>query len=374
MAVREKVLRSLVAEQAACWHVMLAEDEVSREHTREFVRWLRASPIHVEEYLRIADIAAGLVQAARADTSPLQGFLGHEATCVVPLQPEAATAKVEPASSRGAASKSTVRRKGQRAHRWVFRAAAAALVAALLLSPWQRDRTPSSIETFAATGNQEKDVWLPDHTRVQIGANSSITIVFTEEQRKVLLDRGRAYFDVAKDAARPFSVRAGNSIIRDIGTAFAVDMQGQGTTVTVAQGRVKLWDSRMIALSGSSGLGLDPDQQEPGVAPVADLVAGEQAHVDASGQLASLRTVDVRKALAWTVEQIRFDNQTIADVASRLNSYNRLQITVTDQNIGDRHISGVIGSHDVSAFVAFVRGLPGVGVKKRGEQVIVYAK
>lgn len=108
--------------------------------------------------------------------------------------------------------------------------------------------------------------------------------------------------------------------------------------------------------------------------PLADLVAGEQAHIDGSGQLASLERVNVQEALAWTLERISFDNQTIADVASQLNRYNHVEIIVMDPEIGDRRITGVLESQDVSAFIAFVRHLPGVAVEKRGTRVIVYAK
>lgn len=374
MSLRDKVSRNLVAEQAAWWHVILDGGNVGRNRKREFVRWLRASPIHVEEYLRITDVADGLAEVAHADASPLPESPGNETVVVMPVRREASNVMVQ--SVPGARLRGTVTAGGRktRMRRLAYKAVATLFVAALLVSTWHGNTARSSVETFVATAGQVRTVWLPDHTRVQIGANSSITAIFSTRERKVLLNQGRAYFDVAEDSARPFSVRAGHATIRDIGTAFAVDKAQQGTTVTVAEGRVKLWDSRTSVSGNKSGPGVRAGAEGPDVAPLADLVAGEQARIDASGQLASLERVDVQKALAWTLERISFDNQTIAGVASRLNRYNRVEIVVADREIGNRRITGVLESHDVSAFIAFVRNLPGVAVERRGTRVIVEAK
>lgn len=374
MALRDKVSRNLVAEQAAWWHVTLGGDEVDCGRKQEFVRWLRASPIHVEEYLRITGVADGLAEVARTDASPLLDSLSNETEVIVPLRREVFDGTVQRVSGSRLQDTGAVSGKAPRLRRLAYGAVAAVFVAALLISAWHWNNARSSIETFVATAEQGRSVWLPDHTRVQIGANASITAIFSARERKVLLNRGRAYFDVAKDSARPFSVRAGPTTIRDIGTAFAVDEEGPGTTITVAEGRVKLWDSRMPRSRSIRGSDIRTGEEGAGVTPLADLVAGEQAHIDGSGQLASLERVNVQEALAWTLERISFDNQTIADVASQLNRYNHVEIIVMDPEIGDRRITGVLESQDVSAFIAFVRHLPGVAVEKRGTRVIVYAK
>ncbi|MGN6435831.1 MAG: FecR family protein [Agriterribacter sp.] len=84
---------------------------------------------------------------------------------------------------------------------------------------------------------------LPDGSKVWLNAASSLKfpIAFTGEERLVELT-GEGYFEVAKNAAKPFRVRADQTIVEAIGTAFNInaynDEPAQNTTLV--EGKVKL--------------------------------------------------------------------------------------------------------------------------------------
>lgn len=49
-----------VSEEAAEWFVCLRDDELGARERGKYVRWLKQSPAHVEEMLRISELAGWL--------------------------------------------------------------------------------------------------------------------------------------------------------------------------------------------------------------------------------------------------------------------------------------------------------------------------
>ena len=76
---------------------------------------------------------------------------------------------------------------------------------------------------------------LPDGSHVRLFGQSHIRYVedFTEKARDIELV-GRAYFDVASDPKRPFSVLAAGTKTTALGTSFTISTQSRNQAVTVA--------------------------------------------------------------------------------------------------------------------------------------------
>ena len=103
-------------------------------------------------------------------------------------------------------------------------------VGALLL---QRNNPEESIVYIVCTGNQDKNILtLDDGTKIKLGAGSRLTYPdkFPSDKRAVKLD-GQAFFDVAKDAGKPFSVQTGDMVVTAVGTSFEVFHDRHNNTV-----------------------------------------------------------------------------------------------------------------------------------------------
>ena len=83
---------------------------------------------------------------------------------------------------------------------------------------------------MTATG-ESRTVTLADGSQVNLSGGSAIGVDITSEERRVRLLSGEAFFDVAHDAARPFTVEAGEARIVVLGTAFDVALDPSATTV-----------------------------------------------------------------------------------------------------------------------------------------------
>lgn len=373
MRTQDEKLRELIAEEAAEWHVAHAEGGLRPHQARAFMHWLRTSPVHVAEYLAIAEVARGAGEAARQSTTPIPDLESGEETPVRSLHGDHATSidgissphmhrVLSPRGSRQAARRPRTR--------WVAVAAGILIVSLATLAGAYWLGSNTRVQTFATGHGEERSLQLPDNTLVQLDSDSAITIRFNEGQRLVVVDRGQAFFKVFKDPARPFGVQVGDSLIRDIGTAFNVYQRTDDTTVTVAEGRVQIW-REPSGQSAGRWWSWPRSSRDASGPPVADLTAGEQVRIADSGKVTSLGTVDVQQAVAWTHGRIAFDNEAVARVAAEFNRYNNVQISMEGASVGALPISGTFNVHDVNTFVAFLGTLPHVHVEKHGDHIFV---
>lgn len=372
-------LHALVAEQAAEWYVAHRDGELAPSQRQAFMRWLRASPMHVVEYLSIARMAQDIGDAARQDTTSLQSLLRETG---VPDRVVSFDGITHPSASdtRAPGDYRTSGARGRRAARasrrpFVRRSvgfALAALVAVALIGGLQWFASRPQVQNYATRHGEQRSLQLPDNTIVRLNSDSAIVVSFERHQRRVEVIRGQAYFEVAKDPARAFGVQVDGLLIKDIGTAFDVYQEGTDTTVTVAEGQVQVWRAPLAPSRGWLGLDHHPPKPQ-GHAPILDLAAGHQARIAASGAVESRGPIDVRRATAWIQGNIAFENQSIAAVAAQFNRYNNQQISIEDPRIGALPISGTFDAHDVATFVAFLDSLPDVRTEVSGGRIVVVA-
>lgn len=384
MRSQDDQLHDLIAEQAAEWYVAGAEGDLSPQQAREFMRWLRTSPVHVAEYLTLTRVANGIVEVASDDSSSLTDLLRGSQD-----QPIALNAGVAPGEANGDPPThlfsprryySTHLRHGVRKRGtpplirfgWAFAMVAVVAIVVVGLTTLPRTSPQAPGETFATQHGEVRSFHLSDGTLAQLDSDSAIAVRFDGTYRTVVVERGQAYFKVIKDSGRPFRVHAGRSVIRDIGTAFDVYRHASDTTVTVAHGKVQVWDVPARPVSHQGWLASLSLKRAVGQL-VADLQAGQQVTLTPDGQVARLGNVDVERSLAWRHGRIAFDEQPIAWVAAEFNRYNNVRIEVNDPAVAALRISGTFSARDVQTFTAFLGSLPSVSVERSGATISVTA-
>lgn len=324
--------RRRVSEEATEWWLQLQAQEMSRQQREAFIDWLRESPVHVAEMLRVASVHGALEQFENWARIATDGSSSDEQV-VVPLHDgDAASAK----SRRSRLS-------------WSIAAAVAGIVVAtaLLLSAVRG-------QVMETDRGERREVVLADGSVVQIDPESRLRVRFEEHSRRVLLDSGRALFRVARNPNRPFLVEADATTVRAVGTAFGVERRGQGVVVTVSEGKVAV--------------------ERTDVAPVqAFLTANEQVTVSSSGSATPVRKVDSARALAWAEGRLNFEKTPIREVVAQFNRYNSIQLHVEDEELARRPISGVFNAANPEAFIEFLQATTSVQVERDGHGDIVIA-
>lgn len=105
-------------------------------------------------------------------------------------------------------------------------------------------KSPLGAEVFVVQYNETREpltLFLSDSTEVIVAPGSTVRYPegFVADSRTVLLD-GEAFFDVAKDPARPFRVMTGDIRTEVLGTSFKISSFAGQTEVAVATGKVSV--------------------------------------------------------------------------------------------------------------------------------------
>ncbi len=302
---------------AAAWRLRLAEAGV--ETCPEFEDWLAADEAHLDAWRKVETPWALLGEHANAPA--------------LVARRRAALARAEAAS----------RRLQGLWPMWRRIAAAAVLVLGLAgsgmgFASWLKTQ-PQRYET--ALG-ERRSIELADGSRISLDSASDVRVRYTEDARRLELRRGQARFDVAHDAARPFSVRARGQSVIALGTVFNIDLLGDEMRVTLIEGRVRVIEA------GVSRERLHVDQpREIVLAPGQQLTAAAEA-------APSVRSENLTRVTAWERGQIDFADEDLAHVAARFNRYTSRRIVIADQTVADMRLSGVVSTGDIANFVDMV--------------------
>jgi RNA polymerase sigma factor (sigma-70 family) len=119
---------------------------------------------------------------------------------------------------------------------------------------------------WASARGQQVRHGLPDGSSLLLDALSSAQVQYFATRRAVQLTQGAAFFEVERDAERPFTVQAGGVRVTVLGTRFGVELGAGATgqervTVQVESGRVRVESDadggRFYELSAGQGLRLE---------------------------------------------------------------------------------------------------------------------
>jgi transmembrane sensor len=235
-----------------------------------------------------------------------------------------------------------------------MRAIAALLVAGVAAGILWHVSTNRAISYSTAIG-AVTTVPLSDGSKVTLNTDSQIHVALDRTTRRIKLDRGEAYFEVSKDAARPFVVEIADKRVVAIGTKFSILRNNSDIRVLVTEGRVRI-ERRGTAAAAAE----------------AQLAAGSEARTAQSGVLIDQPTpARMEELLSWRSGYIVFRDTALADAVADFNRYSVPKIVIQDPNIAGIRIGGNFRSNDADAFLWLLQtGFP-INVERRSDLIIL---
>lgn len=194
---------------------------------------------------------------------------------------------------------------------------------------------------------------LPDGSLAAINTQSEVAIAVTETRREVRVEEGEAWFQVKKDAARPFLVAVGDIRVQAVGTAFAVRRRDEGVEVQVTEGVVETWSTR------------SPNERTR-------LAAGSKALIAETGAPAQPPVeapVEIDRSLAWRTGQLIFDGDTLAQAAAEFNRYNERQVVIADPALGQEKLVGRFRTNEPDSFARAVATTLGARISAGDKEI-----
>lgn len=161
-----------------------------------------------------------------------------------------------------------------------------------------------SFNTITTPRGGQYQVTLSDGTKVWLNASSSIRfpVAFTGKERYVEIT-GEVYFEVAKDPAATFRVRASGSEMTVLGTSFNVNAYSDEPVV------------RTTLLEGKVAVSAYPTR--PGSTPQY-LLPGQQSVLGRTGNLHIVDHADIEEVMAWRYGRFQFKSSELQSVMRQI--------------------------------------------------------
>lgn len=147
---------------------------------------------------------------------------------------------------------------------------------------------------------------LADGTTVWVNSHSELRFpsTFSSNERRVFLT-GEAYFEVAKDASKPFYVQTEDAEIQVLGTHFNLASYGKNSKTSLAEGRVQM----------------TVDDHSVVIAP------GQSAQWT-NGAL-KVKNTNLQKDLAWKNNEFYFKEDNIIQISQQLKLWYDLDVSLS---------------------------------------------
>ena len=278
---KDNLPEQTVRDAALSWFSRAHSGDATKDDLLGLELWLASDPLHRFEYDRLADVWSTL------DALP------------------------DPRSRRTTVAPSFISR------RMFLGGTALAAVGGIIAVTG----LPDFIASDHYTGTSEvKTMTLADGSVVELDAASAMSLEFTPSKRQILLQRGRAFFKVAKDTERPFIVSAADGNTTALGTEFVVHVTSEDVTIAVQE-------SAVLVATSTGGV-------------PARIDAGETISYGPQGLGAIVRTA-LESETAWRRGKLIFEDQPLGRVIADVNRYRSGTIRITDKSLLNLRVSGI---------------------------------
>lgn len=211
---------------------------------------------------------------------------------------------------------------------WAAAAGIAAVLAAGALSLlWQPAGTAhngfAAQEVITENGEHAR-VRLIDGSEVALAPGSRLKVPpeFAVAARAVELS-GEAYFDVAPDRSRPFTVRAGDGVAEVLGTEFNVRAYPGDAAI------------RLVVAEGSVAFGVAGQAEEAATV----LTTGELGELRPDEPEVVTRAADLERDLAWRQGRLIFHETPLSEVAREIERWYGVPVRVAHGAIASRRVT-----------------------------------
>lgn len=357
-----------IERSAAQWLARRESGDWSARDRAELDAWLAASTAHRVAFLRLdaawvqSDRLKALGAGAGSDGVPARGQWLHSNFDLLASRAEAVPESRSPPASDGqtAALVFAPRRSTARGGRGLRYAAVAMLALAGIASfwGWQRYAAVEQVSYRTAMGDLS-DVALADGSQATLSSDSRIEVALSRSERHVELQQGEAFFDVAKDARRPFAVVAGGRRVVAVGTRFSVRREGGDLRVVVTEGTVRL-ESEPVGGRRQ---------------PTSVLPAGSTAFASRSGVLVRIGSVeDAERQVDWRRGYLVFRDTPLSAAAAEFNRYNARKIVIGDAAAGEFRVGGNFRWSNTEVFVRLLEQVTPVRVEHHPDRIVLHSR
>ncbi len=311
------------SERAADFFARRRFGEWSEADQAEFDAWLAESTLHRVAYLRLESAAAHTEHLVAFDPREFGQGMRQDRYSLLPT----------------------------RRFTLSFLAAAAIASFAVYGIPFVKSLLAPPDRMFSTDVGGRTMLKFQDGTEVELNTNTVMRFRMTTAERTVWLERGEAWFHVAHDAAKPFTVVIGTHRVVDVGTEFVVRRDDRQVEVALLNGQA------VLKTQGTASTMLTPGD---------DAVA-----TPVSVSVTRKTPQELADELAWRRGMLVFRNRRLADVAREINRYNSTKLVIADPSVAGIKISTDLRATDYEGFVRVAETALNLRADREGDEILI---
>ncbi|GHT12329.1 iron dicitrate transporter FecR [Bacteroidia bacterium] len=218
-----------------------------------------------------------------------------------------------------------------------FRIAASVILLIGFFSGWYQywgvNKTKEMAEEpflIVAGPGEKANMTLPDGTRVWLNSASKLTYYNTYNQKNRLLKlNGEAYFEVAPDAEKIFSVQCVDMKVEVLGTTFGIKAYDEDSIIS------------MVLVEGKVQITL-PEKTWV-------MKPNDRAVYNKSTKKISSYIVKPRDFTDWQKNKLRFENETLQDIAITIARIYNIDYSFEDESIKHIRFTGAVDNTNIES-------------------------
>jgi len=208
-------------------------------------------------------------------------------------------------------------------------------------------------EQVFRTAAEQSTVDLLDGSQLILNKNSLIRVTFTDHERRLVLEYGEVFIDVAHDTSRPLSVYIGDKVVEAVGTAFNLKfIRNQQIELIVTEGKV------LVNVSNKDKK--VPEQHKIPAAVVSPVLmavsAGEQILLgDTNEELRQIEPEEIKSKLSWRELNFVFHGESLAEALAKIQRYTFVEFVILEQELKDLRVVGLFKADDIDGLLITLR-------------------
>ncbi|WND01748.1 FecR family protein [Temperatibacter marinus] len=252
------------------------------------------------------------------------------------------------------------------------------VLTSFMMRPVMNETAPvKTVEIYTTHKGETQDITLLDGSVITLNTDTKLYVDYSDGLRRVILDKGEAYFDVARDPANPFVVSAGNQMVTVLGTQFNVRQKASQLTVAVVEGLVAVHEIIETDLLKEKAQQMVSSSETNDLEKMTliKLEAGSVGVFHKKAELLSdIMSTDAEKFHEWRQGIVKFSDQPLSEFVMEMSRYTPMEIIISDPRLADLKISGVFHYEDIQGIMSGLEVMLPVKIRRVGNRILIEKK
>jgi transmembrane sensor len=197
---------------------------------------------------------------------------------------------------------------------------------------------------FTTVVGEQRTVDLDDGSTITLNTGTQLLVDMTTNYRRIILEHGEAYFDVAADPTRPFTVNIGSRSVSVLGTQFNIRRSPDKFKLVVIEGVVAVHrKEEAVADTVPLLTGNKHEILQLELLGQRRIEAGWVAEYDAvDKKMSAYQPDNINNLSEWRNGFVHFEGEPLYKVINELNRYSEKKILIEDADIINLNVQAIL--------------------------------